>query len=115
MMQSPSLSTFAWKIAFISMGVASMDKVPLWEVFGFEPESPDHVRDPMYPHMGLRFQVAEAFCQELRTSLFDTVEHLYSAYEEKIDSTYLPKKEKPPEAPKEEGTQSPLTQTDSES
>jgi hypothetical protein len=95
MLQSPNLATFAWKIAFMSMGVASIDGVPIWTVLGFEPENPDHTRDPMYPHMGLRFQAADAFCEELRTTLFDTVEHLYAEYERKVDSKYLPKADKP--------------------
>lgn len=91
-MQNPKLATFAWKIAFISIGVASMDGTPIWEVFGFESKDPEHTKDPMYPHIGLRFQAAELLCDELRTSLFDTVESLYSEYELKIDSKYLPKK-----------------------
>lgn len=113
LMQNPALATFAWKIAFMSMGVASIDKEPIWEVLGFEPDNADHVRDPMYPHMGLRFQAAEAFCEELRTSLFDTVEHLYAAYEEKVDSNYLAKRVEPKK--EEDGSQGPLTQSGSES
>jgi hypothetical protein len=113
LMQTPALATFAWKIAFMSMGVAAIDKQPIWEVLGFEPDNADHVRDPMYPHMGLRFQAAEAFCEELRTTLFDTVEHLYAAYEEKVDSNYLAKKAD--KKKEEEGSQGPLTQSGSES
>ena len=94
LLQKPDMATFAWKIAFMSMGVASIEGEPIWQVLGFEPANPEHVRDPMYPHMGLRFQAADAFCEELRTSLFDTVENLYGEYETKVDSQYLPKKEK---------------------
>lgn len=90
LLQNPKLATFAWKISFVSMGVASIDGVPIWDVLGFVPLDPEHTRDPMYPHMGLRFQAADAFCEELRTSLFDTVEHLYDLYESKVDSKYLP-------------------------
>lgn len=90
MQQTPMLAAFAWKIAVCSMGVASFEGVPTWEVLGFEPEDPDHVRDPMYPHMGLRFQTADAFCDELSSSLFDTVEQLYALYEEKVDQQYMP-------------------------
>ncbi len=111
LMQNPALATFAWKIAFMSMGVAAIDKEPIWQVLGFEPENPDHIRDPMYPHIGLRFQAAEAFCEELRTSLFDTVEHLYAAYEEKVDSNYLAKKVD--KKKDEEGSPGPLTQNGS--
>jgi len=114
MMQTPALATFAWKIAFCSMGVASLDGVPIYEALGFEVDNPEHVRDPMYPHMGLRFQAAEAFAEELRTTLFDTVEHLYAAYEEKVDSNYLAKKNKPVEKKEpEEGSPGPLTQSGS--
>jgi len=114
MIQDPALATFAWKAAFISMGVASIDGVPLHEVFGIQPVSPDHVRDPMYPHMGLRFQAASAFCDELRTSLFELVEHLYVAYEQNVDSKYLPKAKSSKKDEKEgEDTPLPLPQTDS--
>ena len=93
LLQNPKLATFAWKISFISMGVCSIDGIPVWEVLGFVPSEAEHTRDPMYPHMGLRFQAADAFCEELRTSLFEIVEELYAAYEAKVDSKYLAKKE----------------------
>jgi len=120
LLQSPEMATFAWKISFMSMGVASIDGTPIWEVLGFEAEDAEHTRDPMYPHIGLRFQAAEAFCEELRTTLFDTVEHLYTEYEKKIDSKYLPKAEKAkadvPDEEEEAGeSQGPLTPTVSES
>lgn len=103
-----ALIQFAWKAACVSIGTASMDGIPIWEALGFEPESPSHVADPMYPHIGLRFAAAEAFCELLNTSLYDTVESLYALYEQKIDMNYFPK-------PKEEGTDGPLPETGSES
>ena len=111
MIQDPSLATFAWKAAFISMGVASIDGEPLWSVFGIQPENSDHIKDHMYPHMGLRFQAADALCEELRTSFFDLIEQLYSAYEAKVDTKYLPKKaeEKKMEGEGEQSLPLPLT------
>jgi hypothetical protein len=104
-----ALIQFAWKAACVSIGTASMDGIPIWEALGFEPESPAHVADPMYPHIGLRFAAAEAFCELLNTSLYDTVESLYSLYEQKIDMNYFPK-------PKEDGEkEGPLPETESAS
>lgn len=112
MIQDPALANFAWKAAFVSMGVASIDGEPIYQVFGIKPESADHIRDPMYPHMGLRFQAASAFCEEIRTSFFDLVENLYAAYEEKVDTKYLPISKKNKEKEQEEPSL-PLPQTDS--
>lgn len=113
MNQTPMLVAFAWKIAICSMGVASFEGAPIWEVLGFEPDDPDHVRDPMYPHMGLRFQAADAFCDELTGSLFDTVEGLYALYEEKVDSQYMPNAKK--DEDEEEAKEVPLAQSESSS
>jgi len=110
---SEKMVALSWKIAVCSMGVASFEGSPIWDVLGFEPESQDSVRDPMYPDIGLRFRAAEAFCDELQGSLFDTIEHLYTLYEEKIDSKYFPKAEKGP--PPEEGPDGPLAQNESNS
>lgn len=108
--QNPLLVAFAWKIAVCSLGTASVEGQPIWEVLGFEPESPEHVADPMYPHLGLRFQAAEAWCAELTGSLFDTVEDIYKLYEEKVDKQYYAKPDEP-----EEGEDGPLDQTESNS
>lgn len=106
----PRLAEGTFKIAWVAMTVAHIDGVPIYEVFGFEPSDPDHVRDPMYPHIGLRFQAAELWIEELsKEAQFDLVENLYKLYEAKIDSKYLPKKVKEPKS--EEGPQGPLTQT----
>lgn len=104
----------ALKHAFVSMAVASIEGEPIWKVFGFEPQRPEDVRDPMYPHVGLRFQAAEAFSEELRATMHDLVEGLWAEIESKIDSKYLPKKTKAQE-PQEEGASGPLPQTGSES
>lgn len=114
LLQSPTLSTFAWKHAFISIAVCSLDGEPIWSALGFEAQDPNHVRDPMYPHLGLRLQAAETFSEELKGSLFDTIENLYALYEEKVDSSYLPRKvdnEPSKDSPKSEEPKSPLTQT----
>lgn len=116
MQQSPLLVPFAWKIAVCAIGVASFEGSPIWEMLGFEPDDPDHVRDPMYPHIGLRFQAADAFCDELTNSLFDTVEGLYALYEAKVDSQYMPKREDPEEEDAdEEEEEAPLAQSESNS
>lgn len=116
MQQTPMLVAFAWKIAVCSMGVASFEGAPIWKVLGFEPEDPDHVRDPLYPHIGLRFQAADAFCDELTGSLFDTVEQLYALYEEKVDQQYMPgAAKKDEEEDEEEVEEVPLAQSESSS
>jgi len=113
MQQTPMLVAFAWKIAVCSIGVASLEGAPIWEVLGFEPEDPDSVRDPMYPHIGLRFQAADAFCDELSNSLFDTVEGIYALYEEKVDQQYMPNVS--PKEEDEEAEEAPLAQSESNS
>ena len=117
--QNPQFAYLAWKVAVVSIGVCSVDDTPLWEVFGFEPEEPEHVRDPMKPHVGLRLQTAEKWSEELMSStLFDTIEAIYIQYENSVDSQYLPsKKEDTPkgEGDGEVGDGGPLHQTGSES
>jgi hypothetical protein len=113
MQQTPMLVAFSWKIAVCSIGVASFEGSPIWEVLGFTPENVNDVRDPMYPHIGLRFQAADAFCAELTSSLFDTVEHLYSLYEEKVDKQYMPGAKKREEKKEEGDEEVPLAQSES--
>jgi len=104
----------ALKHAFVSMAVASIEGEPIWKVFGFEPQKPEDVRDPMYPHIGLRFQAAEALSEELRTTMHDLIEGLWAEVESKIDSRYLPTKKAKTQEP-EEGASGPLPLTESES
>jgi len=108
--QSPRLASFAWKIAFMSMVVCSLDKEPIWKSFGFVPGDPSEVTDPLYPHMGLRFQAAGRMCELFKSAFFYLVDELYTEYESQVDSNYIAKK---PKSTEEAAV--PLAQSGSES
>jgi hypothetical protein len=113
-MHSQRLATFSFKEAVIAIGTCSLDGVPMWEVFGFEPDDPADVADPMLPkHRGLRQRPADLFLEELKTTFYDAVEYLYTQYEEKVDTQYLPTRKKEEDVEEEES--GPLAQTESES
>lgn len=86
--QDPLLATFAWKLAYLSIAISSLEGEPVWKAFGFEPRNPEAVSDPLYPSLGLRFQAAESMLGLFKTALFDVVEELYVEYEDKVDSNY---------------------------
>ena len=112
--QNPQFSSFGWMLAVCSMGVAHIDGTPIWEALGFDPEKPEDVKDPMYPHLGLRILAAEAFLEELQSSFFDLVEELYKAYEREVDEGYYYKPKEQKETPLEEDSV-PFPQTESSS
>ena len=91
-------SQFAFRVACCAMMTAAIDDTPIWEVFGLEPLHPDDVTDPLYPHKGIRFNSAEMFMEELRTSMHDIVDDLFNQISEKVDDRYMLKQETPEEA-----------------
>lgn len=83
----------AWQLSVLAFGIASIDGVPVWEVFGLQPSDPSHVKDPLYPERGLRFTAASLLCDELQATFWDVEQSLYTQYVEVVDNKYLAKKD----------------------
>ena len=67
---------FAWKQAIVAISVCSLDNEPIWSVFGIEDKDN---KDPNYPKLSPRIEAAALLLNELKTTLYDTVDELHDA------------------------------------
>lgn len=78
-MQDTIPFAFATNMTTVAMSVCSMDTenttTPIHEVLGIEG---NNIQDPFYPPSKIRMEAAEALLDELKDSLYDVVEELYS-------------------------------------